>query len=92
MFHEDTLLTCMGEFPLPTLQITHEVNTNLPHTRNQSQLLCVCTPILAKQRSTGLCKVLYLRKLNTPVPAAAPDQFRQPCMPFLPRTAQGFMV
>lgn len=92
MFHEDTRLTCMGGFLLPTLQITPEVITDLPPKINQSQLFCVCISTLAKHGSSVLCKVPYLRKLNTPAPAAAQAWLGRPCTPFLPRAAQGFMV
>lgn len=92
MFHEDALVTRMGGFPLPTLQITPEVNKNLPHKINQSQPLCVCISILAKHGSTVLCKVPYLRKLNTPAPAAAQAWIGRPRVPFLLRAARGFMV
>ena len=67
LFHAETLLKGTGGLPLPPLQITPEVHTNLPGQTNQSQLLCGCVSIPAKDRST-----LYLSGQNTPGPAAAP--------------------
>lgn len=92
MFQEDALCSRVRESSPSHSVITPAVNTNLPHKINQSPLLCVCISILAKPRSTVLCKLLYLRKPNSPAPVAAEAWLGRPCAPFLPRAAPGVTV